>query len=342
MLRKTITNFTSDVLTSRPVSAVMQPLRSQCIPVFMLHRMEDAKRGVNGHSALLLESALQFIKDNDYTPISINSLVDALLTGASLPKRAVAFTLDDGFYDQAEYAFPLFERFQVPATIFMVTNMMDFGAWSWDFRLDYIITQTNMQSVSIILDDTPFSAELKTPKMKRMFIRKVRYYLKAKPESIAYQAVNHLADQLRIVINEKAPETYQAIQWSQARALESEYIQFGPHTCSHPILTRLSGEDSRHEIEFSWQRIKTELSNPCPVFCYPTGRPKLDFGEREKKIVSNLGLKAALSTESGYVENTLNKNDLFSLKRFSFPDNLAHFKQYCSWIERAKDKLLYR
>ena len=101
-------------------------------------------------------------------------------------------------------------------------------------------------------------------------------------------------------------------------------------------------EQAKNEILGSWRALQANIANPVPVFCYPSGREGIDFGDREQDIVKEAGLIGALSADPGYVHLKRSKNNLFALKRFSFPDNMAHFKQYCSWLEYAKERMSRR
>ena len=330
--------MTVRALASRPVSAVMQPFRSSCVPVFMLHRIADPASGVRGHSLELIEQALTYLSSHGYTGISIQDLVQALIENRPLPPRAVAFTLDDGFQEQAEFALPLFERYQMPVTLFLATDMLDKQSWSWDYQLEFIVTGTAQRQVDIIIAATPFSMPLTDETHKRHFIRTLREHLKSQPIGVALEAIERLARTLGVTPPRDAPAGYQSMTWDQARALESDYIRFGPHSRKHVVLTQVDDTEARAEISQSWQRLQDELSHPVPVFCYPTGRPQLDFGSREQGMVQAAGMIAALSSEPGYVDSGRHRdNDLFALRRFSFTDNINHFIQYCSWIERAKE-----
>ena len=342
MLRRKVTDLAVCALASRPISNLMQSTRRQCVPVFMLHRMADARLGVRGHQVEQLRAALEFIKYNDYTAITVKDLVLSLINDSPLPERAVAFTLDDGFYDQVDFAFPLFEEYRIPVTLFLATDMMDRGHWSWDYQLEYVIQNTIHNALNFTLADLSITEDISNPAEKRRLIRKLRTHFKLKLAAEANQGVIALADNLEVNLPVIAPPAYQSTDWHRIKQLESEIIQFGPHTCSHHVLTQLNDQEAESEIVNSWKRVQQHVSDPCPVFCYPTGRPELDFGEREKTLVQRAGMKAALSAEPGYIDTDSSKNDLFSLKRFSFPENISHFKQYCSWIERMKEILLRR
>lgn len=343
MLRTTLTNLTVRMLASRPFSAVMSPLRAHNIPVFMLHRIENKSLGISGHSVQSIENALAFVNQHGYNGVSIAQISDALINDTPLPKNAVAFTLDDGFAEQAEVALPLFEKHKLPVTLFLATDMLDKQSWSWDYKLEYIIRHTKHKHVNIILAGLPFSADIIDHEQKRIFIRQIRWHLKSYSIGETHKSVQHLAHSLDVQVPIEAPEQYRPMTWQQAKQAESDYVHFGPHTCAHNVLSQLSGEEAKREIEQSWRRVQDELKHPCPVFCYPTGRPNIDFGKREKHIVANAGFKSALSAQPGYIDiKHKNKNDLYSLNRFAFPNTLTDFKQYCSWIERAKNIALCR
>jgi peptidoglycan/xylan/chitin deacetylase (PgdA/CDA1 family) len=304
----------------------------------MLHRIADPVLGIRGHSLALIEQALSYLNKNGYTGISIQELVHALLDKRPLPPRAVAFSLDDGFQEQAQLALPLFERYRMPVTLFLATDMLDTQSWSWDYQLEFIVTRTTHKQVDIVVAASPFSVLLSDDAQKRHFIRSLRELLKTQPIGLTHATIDHLAHTLGVRVPSVAPIGYQPMTWDQARALESAYIDFGPHTRRHIVLTQLGDAEARDEIDQSWRRLQDELSHPVPVFCYPTGRPKLDFGRREQQMVGAAGLVAALSSEPGYVDlGRHRRNDLYALRRFGFTDNISDFIQYCSWIERAKE-----
>lgn len=331
-----------NLLTSGPVCKLMQPLRRRVVPVFLLHRFADQSRGIQGHSPAFLEAALSYLRNNGYTVVSVRQVVEAVISGKPLPPRAVAFTLDDGFYDQANTALPLFEHFQAPVTLFLATDMQDQRYWSWDYKLEYLFKHTSRQSLELDLGEGVSEVAFPAPDDKRNLVRTLRHFYKGLPNHVAESAVENFAQRLEVDLPSEAPDEYQPISWEQARRLESRYVEFGPHTQRHPILARISDEQAKSEILGSWRALQANIANPVPVFCYPSGREGIDFGDREQEIVREMGLIGALSADPGYVHLTKANNNLYALKRFSFPKDMAHFKQYCSWLEYAKERMSRR
>jgi len=331
-----------NILTSRPACKLMQPLRRNVVPVFLLHRFADESRGIKGHSQAHLEAALTYLKRHDYAVVSVRQVVEAVTNGERLPPKAVAFTLDDGFYDQAKTALPVFESYQAPVTVFLATDMQDHRYWSWDYKLEYAFKHTRYQSLELDLGKGATYVTFANSEDRRNLVRSLRNFNKRLPNQAAESAVKNFAERLEVELPAEAPDEYQPISWEQARSLESRYVEFGPHTQRHPILAQVSDEEAKKEIIGSWNALQTNMANPVPVFCYPSGREGIDFGIREQEIVKQAGLIGALSADPGYVRLKEANNNLYALKRFSFPDDMAHFKQYCSWLEYAKERMSRR
>lgn len=343
MLRKTFTDLTISALASRPISALMQPLRDVCVPVFMLHRIAVPELGIRGHSPAYIDDTLKYLKRNGYQGISVRELIQALKNNLPLPNRAVAFTMDDGFYEQAELALPLFEKHRMPISMFLATDLLDKQFWSWDFKLEYLLLNTTKDRIQLDIAGHPFMLNWAQGQDRRPLLRNIRSHLKHQSVDVAIEAVEYLSRQLNVALPEKAPKPFRTMTWYQARSFESDLIEFGPHTCSHLILSQLSAEQANLEITESWKRLCSELSNPLPVFCYPTGRMNLDFHKRDQELVKAAGFIGALSSDPGYVDLRPSvEQDLYSLNRFGFPDSFQYFQQYSSWIERAKNLVFHR
>lgn len=335
----TVRNTLIQALTSAPMNRLMGSLRNQCLPIFMLHRMQDKSLGVYGHDPDTLRAALSYVRQQHYHPISMRTLVDHLRQGTPLPNKAVAFTMDDGFYDQAEIAVPIFQEFQVPVTIFIATGLPDNEWWSWDYKLEYLTMSCVKNSQIVHIGDQSWELDSANRESRRRCMRSIRSYIKAQDGTGYDDFVEDISQQLQCDLPPLPPPSFRAISWSRARALESQGVEFGPHTHRHNILQAQPLADAEREIRHSWSRLKAELKQPLPVFCYPTGRTGIDFGPREMAIAQHLGLQAGVSADAGYVDLGANaNNDLFALKRFAFPDKLSDFRQYCSWLEKFKER----
>lgn len=67
---------------------------------------------------------MEYIKKNGYEVITLDELVRSIKDKRSLKKNRVVITLDDGYKDNFEYAYPVLKRYGFPATIFIITDFI--------------------------------------------------------------------------------------------------------------------------------------------------------------------------------------------------------------------------
>ncbi len=325
---------------SRFVSSLATGIFGQGVPVFLLHRMSSAQPSgqaySHGTSATHLRRCLQYLVDSDYTFISLEQLVTAIKEGTPLPERAVAFTMDDGFIDQAEIAAPIFLEYDCPLTFFVISGLLDQQLWPWDSQSSWIINNTKKSRLTLDFPDETLHIEIDDSNRRHNARELTRNYLKEVDATLIPALLEQLADDAGLVLPETPPDQCIAMDWNKARELEQKGIQFAPHSVTHRILSKLDRENAEKEILDSWHTLQRELENPLNLFCYPTGRI-LDFGPREVEILKNNGFIGAVSTIPGHIEpgkNALKR--LYHLPRFELPNTMTDFIQYCSWIEHAK------
>jgi len=242
--------------------------------------------------------------------------------------------MDDGFEDQARIGVPVFQEFGCPVTIFLITGMLDQQLWPWDDKVAYIINESREEMISVKIGDENYQLPITSKQEKKVTRRTLQDAIKAVPFSQLNALLAQLESATRISIPEAPPAKYKPLTWELVRQYEKNDVEFSAHTISHPILTKLDSETMEKEIVGSWNRVREELSNPCPIFCYPTGR-YCDFGWREIKYVSKLGFLGAVSTIPAQVRpDSMNQYYQYSLPRYALP------KLYCSWMEYTKERNL--
>jgi peptidoglycan/xylan/chitin deacetylase (PgdA/CDA1 family) len=123
-------------------SALPVPVtRDFAVPVLMYHRICDLTER-EARSPLMrdltvspadFENQMRYLVDHDFTLLRARDVEEALRDGRELPERAVAVTMDDGYKDNFDCAFPILRRYGLPATVFLVTSTIDTARHlSWD------------------------------------------------------------------------------------------------------------------------------------------------------------------------------------------------------------------
>lgn len=312
-------------------------MRGRCT-IFMLHRMTNEASGVSGHSAEFVREALTVLKSSGARFVSVREIVDAYARGTGPGDDWVAFTIDDGFADQGELVRSAFFPFGCPVTIFLITGFLDGQLWPWDDRLTYIIAHADAGATHLSVDGRKIKLSLQTRSQRHQALEQLRDLCKSIVNSELYALVDSMAQQLEVHVPALPPPAFRPLTWEEARALESQGVDFAPHSVTHRIFSRLNREDAIAEITGSWHRLQQELRRPLPVFAWPTGRTA-DYTERDILLLRELGLSAYATTEADYSFVGRRAMDVarpYSLRRFALPTRIRDVLQYGSWIERGK------
>ena len=68
------------------------------------------------------EENMKVLLENGYTVLSMQELDDALNGKRELPSKPILITFDDGYYSNYEYIYPILQKYQIKASIFIVTD----------------------------------------------------------------------------------------------------------------------------------------------------------------------------------------------------------------------------
>jgi peptidoglycan/xylan/chitin deacetylase (PgdA/CDA1 family) len=307
----------------------------------MLHRFHDQVRSIEGHNPDALRRGLAYLRREHYDLIRLEEVFRRLASGGAGLARAIAFTMDDGYADQAEIAGPVFAEFDCPVTTFVSTGFLDRQIWFWWDRVEYIFRRTGRKQLRVVLGPRRLTYNWSDLTDRARVQMDFTARCKEVPEPEKEAAIGELAAEAGVEVPKRAPPEYAPMSWDDARACEKRGMTFGPHTVTHPVLARTSSDQTRREIIDSWMRLHEEVQQAVPVFCYPNGRWQ-DFSAREIRELRALGLAGAVVGEPGYADVASFRRDAdaaFKVKRFIYPESLADTVQYVSGLERLKQVL---
>ncbi len=101
------------------------------------------------------------------------------------------------------------------------------------------------------------------------------------------------------------------VTWNQIEEAERRHdVQIGSHSVSHPMFSRSSPEQVKHEVQQSRSILAKRLRCAPDVFAYPFG----DYGGPAKECVREAVYSCAVTTDEGF--NGLN-TDLYLLRRMA-------------------------
>jgi peptidoglycan/xylan/chitin deacetylase (PgdA/CDA1 family) len=307
--------------------------------IFMAHRFCIPELGISGHDPKSLCRILAELRKRQYNLISIGEIFRRIREQEPL-ERAVAFTIDDGYYDAGHVAAAIFAQFDCPVTVFAITDFLDGKIWLWWDKIAYIFMETKRTEIGAQLGREYIHFRLENDDARAGWHPLVdRCYQSSEADRLA--CIDQLSLMADVEMPFRPPSRYRPLSWDEARGLENKGVSFGPHTLTHPILSTVSAERSEQEITGSWQRLRAELSRPVPVFCYPGGE-KTHFGEREIATMDRIGLWGAVTGEPGNVRHRCyqdSANQRYRVPRYLYQDRLSSVLRCVSGAETLIAKL---
>ncbi len=235
------------------------------------------------------EQQMRFLTTN-YHPIGIPELLESIDTASprQLPPRAVLVTFDDAYRDFAEQAWPIMQRYNVPATLFVPTDYPDHPgrAFWWD-------------KIYQALQSTPRRDELITPAgmlplatavQREAALVTIRDTVKILPHADAMAWVDQICDEL-----DGVPPEPSVLSWEDLRQLARQGVTLGAHSRSHPLVNRISVQEAQAEALGSLHDLQEQVGDVPPIFAYPSG----GFNDAVVRGLEEAGFKLAFTTDRG-------------------------------------------
>jgi len=300
-----------------------------CARILYYHRVNDDRDPFfPAISTGLFEQEMRFLARH-YRVVSLEELTRHLDAGSTEPVLAITF--DDGYLDNYQNAFPILERYGLPATIFLTTGSLDSGQPLWFERLALAAKKTTRESIDLEID-IPRRFWLRTQAERLDANGKIFELLRGLPDAARQQRLTEVLRQLDAADDGERKD--KMLTWDQVRLMKARGIDFGGHTVNHPFLSRLAQEQAAWEVSECKRRIEDELQLPVEHFAYPNGREE-DFGEWNKELIRGAGYRAALTTIWGV---NYASTDRMELRRGGpWEESAAMFAYKLDWYQLVND-----
>lgn len=259
-----------------------------------------------------------------FSIIKLSDWIQLKNSGGQLPARACAITFDDGWADNFEFAFPILKQHNVPATIFLVSNMVGTRQQFWPERLAKITTSIaqnhpdqwehpTLDWIKSMTANYQFTATPPTQEELGELIANA----KSLPDQEIHVRLDQIESELKLSLENNASLL---LNWEQLTEMTNcGLIEAGSHTCNHIRLN--DNTDDRvvkHEVVDSKQRIEEYTGHPVKTFCFPNG----DYSSKALDLVRE-HYKGGVSTVSGW--NT-SATDSHLLHRIGIHEDIANDK----------------
>lgn len=268
--------------------------------IFMLHHVTPDEGGAYAPNGILkvtpdfLESVIVQVKAAGFDCISLDDVPDRLSDTRQCQPFAV-FTLDDGYRDNRDFAYPIFKKHGVPFTIYVPTSFADGTGDLWWLKLEEALRL--LPRARVEMNGAQRTFELANDADRNRAFSEIYWWLRQIPEDAARVEVNRLARAAGIEGDKLCRDL--VMSWDELRELAADpLVTIGAHTISHLALAKLGDAQARAEMADSLARLSAEFGKPCRHLSYPYGCEH-SAGEREFQMANELGVATAVTTRKG-------------------------------------------
>src|SRR5262249_41703949 len=176
--------------------------------ILTYHRFSE-REGEVSISARAFEEQTRYLTAH-YTLVPLSRLAECL-GKREAPQRLAAITIDDGYRDAYEIAFPILRKHRAPATVFVVTEFVEGTAWLWTDKPRYLTTLAAPQAIEIEVGERTLKLELSGGASRAVAATLINAALKPLPEEDRNASIERLASDLGVKLPERPPAEYSAI-----------------------------------------------------------------------------------------------------------------------------------
>jgi peptidoglycan/xylan/chitin deacetylase (PgdA/CDA1 family) len=215
-----------------------------------------------------------------------------LLREGSLPPRSVCVTFDDGYANNLKFAYPILQKYGIPATIFLSTAYIETGDFFPFLKFRFV--------------------------RKRVGTAELLPEYKSNPLDLVMQALDPWWSQVKEELGPLERDVLRPLTLEELQRMDSQLIEFGAHGHTHCILGNESETRRVAEIRTSVRKIGEWANHPVKSFSYPNGM-RGDYGELDKQILREENIEVAVCGMRGS-----NKANIEPLELRRLPIGLYH------------------
>lgn len=302
------------------VGAVLAPVTRGVGVIFMMHHIRPANDQAFDPNGLLaitpdfLAAAVRRVRERGWDIVSIEEAA-ARLSDPPLgdARPFAAFTIDDGYRDNLQHAYPVMKAADAPFTVYVSSALPQGTAELWWVGLEEVIARNDAIEFrrERIASDTVAAKNAAWKQLYPVF--------RNAPEDEQRAMTRDLCTRFGVSLQEICAKL--AMSWDEIRALGSDpLVTIGGHTVHHFAVSKLEADRARMEMDEGAAMIAAETGQRPRHFAYPYGDP-YSASPRDFEIAKSLGFTSAVTTRKGML-TAAHSEHLHALPRVALNGNL--------------------
>jgi len=225
-------------------------------------------------------------------------------------KPALVLTFDDGLKNNFDVVAPFLEKEKIKATFYVTSGLLNGGKMLWNHEILCLLTLIRNENLPSWVREFSDNEQMRWNETNA-FLEEIKGWEKGKRLGLLLELRNIMPEPK---FYEWMKEEYILMDKRNVQSLP-DVIEIGSHSSTHPILSKLSDEEARNEIENSKHEISSIIGKDIDSFCYPDGK----YLERDINLVRSY-YKTAVTVDEGFAGN-----NMFVLKRIPAANNFVDF-----------------
>lgn len=312
-------------LVKSPSFLFLSATLTRSIPrIFLCHRFCDGtdenSQRIDGET---FEWQLSQIKEG-WNAMSLKEYITAKKEGKNLPKKLVVITVDDGYRDFYDVAYPRLKKFGLPATLFPTVNFIDGKIWLWPDRIHFALKKSERKCLSFEYLGKNFYLDSSNPEGHQIAWQQLSDFCVDARDADKWFLISMLEKELKVELPDSPPPDYAALTWHQLKEMSQNGIEIGSHTLNHPILSQIPEGEVIQEVVYSKRELERKLGICVETFCYPNGR-LVDLNEAVVRAVEKADYRGSVVGDVFSSRNKYKSFDRFRIPRMGISRDKVDF-----------------
>jgi peptidoglycan/xylan/chitin deacetylase (PgdA/CDA1 family) len=300
-LKKSIIRGGLETLYFSGAHALLRPFVGGVGAILTLHHVRPARTDAFRPNQLLevtpgfLEDVVRKLKRGKLDFVCLDEM-HRRLTEGDFRRRFICVTIEDGYRDTLEWAYPILKAHEVPFGLYIATSFPDRLGELWWLAIEAVVARNSR--IRLLVRDRERTFECKTPAEKQHAYDLLYAWVRSLArEDELRQVVRDLSARYEVDLAAFCEEL--CMDWSEIRTLAADpLVTIGAHTVNHVMLAKTPERQARSEMAMSRSVIEASLGLRPEHLSYPVGDPS-SAGPREFQIAAGLGFKTAVTTRPG-------------------------------------------
>ena len=317
-LKKTVIRTGLETLYFSGAYHLMRPFVAGVGLILTLHHVRPPRPDRFQPNRLLevapsfLDDVLRDLRRAGLDLISLDEMHRRMSEG-DFRQRFACITIDDGYRDTLQWAYPILRRHAAPFAVYIPTSFPDRVGELWWLALEAVVARNT--HVTLLADGHEHILECRTVAEKREVFEALYRWVRTLPtEDELRKVVRDLCARYQVDVTAFCDEL--CMDWNELAKLAADpLVTIGAHTINHVMLAKVGERAARSEMDMCRSVIEASLGVRPAHLSYPVG-DRTSAGPREFRIAAELGFRTAVTTRPGVLFAS-HRQHLLALPRIS-------------------------